>query len=116
MKQLLDKHGIDSGILAETTKYNQSHVDFQTDLLRRNLNVVEYVFENVCYKENSRIPLIEESAKLKIAKQLVQYGKKVVIYDYADIIVEVKKEFGNLFTYHVKEEPVPEPTIKGRTV
>jgi nucleotide sugar dehydrogenase len=116
MKQLLDKHGIDSGILAETTKYNQSHVDFQTDLLRRNLNVVEYVFENVCYKENSRIPLIEESAKLKIAKQLVQYGKKVVIYDYADIIVEVKKEFGNLFTYRVKEEPEPEPAIKGRTV
>jgi UDP-glucose 6-dehydrogenase len=116
MKKLLDKHDIDSGILAATTQSNESHVDFQTDMLCKNRNVAEYEFENVCYKENSRIPLIEESAKLKIAKQLVQYGKKVVIYDYADIIVEVKKEFGNLFTYRVKEEPEPEPAIKGRTV
>jgi hypothetical protein len=53
----------------------------------------------VCYKENSQIPIIEESAKLKIAKKLAVRGKKIIICDTDEIITEVKKEYGNLFTY-----------------
>ena len=59
--------------------------------------------ENVCYKENSTIPLIEESAKLKIAKKLVENGKKVIIADTADIIMEVRKEYGCIFDYEIVE-------------
>ena len=62
-------------------------------------NKDEYVIENVCYKEDSKIPIIEESAKLQIAKKLVENGKKVTIKDEIQLINEVKKEYGNLFSY-----------------
>jgi hypothetical protein len=56
----------------------------------------------VCYKEDSTIPIIEESAKLKIAEQLVKTHKKqIIIKDTANIIAEVKKEYGTLFDYEV---------------
>ena len=108
MEQLLRQNGIDSGILTATTGYNQSHIQFQANqLFKQNLN--EYVFENVCYKENSRIPLIEESAKLKIAKELARYDNTIFIYDYEDIINEVKKEYGNMFQYRIKTDNIFEP-------
>ena len=55
------------------------------------------------YKENSKIPIIEESAKLKIAYNLVKAGKKVIIKDEIQLINEVKKEHGNLFYYIIKQ-------------
>ncbi len=103
LKQLMDQNNIMSDLLTATTRYNQEHVEFQAkQLIEQNLD--EYVLENVCYKENSRIPLIEESAKLKIAKQLVKSGKKVIIYDYKDVIGEVIKEYGNIFEYKIKSD------------
>ena len=60
-----------------------------------------YTIENICYKENSKIPIIEESAKLKIAKRLVEAGKVVTIKDEKHMIDEVKKEYGNLFKYKI---------------
>jgi hypothetical protein len=57
-----------------------------------------FKFKNVCYKPESKIPIIEESAKLKIAEILVRtYNKKVIIEDIPELIREVKKEYGNLF-------------------
>jgi nucleotide sugar dehydrogenase len=98
MKQLLDQNYIHSRLLESTTLSNLDHVEFQTQqMLYSNLD--EYVIENVCYKENSIVPIIEESAKLKIAKNLHNYGKKVIIKDTPEIILEVKKEFGNIFSY-----------------
>jgi len=113
LKMLMDQNRIDSSLLRATTLYNETHVNFQAEQLMK-MNNDEYVIENVCYKENSTIPLIEESAKLKIAEKLVKYGKKVVIRDTALIIQEVKKEYGNMFGYQTKEEAslpaaVPEP-------
>ena len=51
------------------------------------------------YKENSKIPIIEESAKLKIAANIARMGKKVIINDEVQLIDECKKEYGNLFCY-----------------
>ena len=68
-------------------------------LLKQNKD--SYVFTNVCYKEGSKIPIIEESAKLKIAEYLANKNKKVSIKDIDDIIIEVKKEYGNLFSYEI---------------
>jgi hypothetical protein len=46
------------------------------------------------------IPIIEESAKLKIAEILAKdYGRRVIIKDVAALISEVKKEYGNIFEY-----------------
>jgi len=103
LKQLMEQNNIVSDILTATTKYNNIHIDFQANQLI-DMNLEHYVFENVCYKENSRIPLIEESAKLKIATKLVKANKKVIIKDYELIINEVKKEYGNIFVYEIKNE------------
>ena len=62
-----------------------------------------FTFMDVCYKEGSKIPIIEESARLKIAERLVkQYNTKITIRDVESIISEVKKEYGNLFTYEIE--------------
>jgi nucleotide sugar dehydrogenase len=100
LKQVMDQNEIFSGLLENTTLSNEWHIEYQTYQLLKNEQDV-YVFENVCYKENSKIPIIEESAKLKIAKNLSKLGKTVIIRDVQDIIIEVKKEYGNLFNYEI---------------
>jgi UDPglucose 6-dehydrogenase len=101
LKQFVDKTNINSDILIATTKMNNEHVLFQAkQLLDKNLD--EYTIENICYKEDSKIPIIEESAKLKIAHVLALNGKKVIIKDELQLINEVKKEYGNIFTYIVQ--------------
>jgi hypothetical protein len=119
LKQLMDQNGIQSNLLQATTEYNNQHFLFQTEqLLSENKTISEnmeklltcqvldnstFIFSNVCYKEKSKIPIIEESAKLKIAERLVKhYNKSVTIKDVEPIINEVKKEFGSLFTYQIE--------------
>jgi UDP-glucose 6-dehydrogenase len=98
LSQLLSQNNINSDILDGTTVYNDFHIDFQVrELLKENKD--EFIIENVCYKDSSKIPIIEESAKLKIAKKLRMLGKNVIIKDTHEIIEEVKKEYGNLFDY-----------------
>lgn len=94
----VDQNNINNELLLSTTKYNELHSKFLTQKLLDE-NKEEYIIENICYKEDSKIPIIEESAKLKIAKQLVENGKKVIIKDEVQLINEVKKEYGNLFNY-----------------
>jgi nucleotide sugar dehydrogenase len=120
LKQLMDQHGIPSQILQSTTEYNQEHNRrYAEQLVGSNQKLKDYVkaqldckeiyndsglcgfsFTDVCYKPNVHIPIIEESAKLKIAEILVKdYGRRVIIKDVAALISEVKKEYGNLFEY-----------------
>lgn len=94
----VDQNNINNELLLSTSKYNKLHSDFLTQKLLHE-NKEEYLIKNVCYKEDSKIPIIEESAKLQIAKKLVQHGKKITIQDEIQIINEVKKEYGNLFNY-----------------
>ena len=101
LKQIIDSVNINSDLLVATTKYNEEHSIFQTNQLLEE-GKDEYVIEDICYKEGSKIPIIEESAKLKIAKNLVKAGKKVIIKDDSHMIDEVIKEYGNLFEYELK--------------
>ena len=100
LKLIMDQNNIFSDILLSTTMSNEWHCDYQTKQLLKE-DKQEYIFENVCYKDNSKIPIIEESAKLKIAKKLADMGKDIIIRDVEDIILEVKKEYGNLFKYEI---------------
>lgn len=120
LKQLIDQHNIPSDILEATTKYNNHHnlqfadniMSFNKILKQNTLQSISatehhdldkdtyFKISNVCYKANSTIPIIEESAKLKIAEILVKkYKKHVLIEDTPTILQEVKKEYGTLFTY-----------------
>jgi len=101
LKQVIDSVNINSDLLDATTKYNEEHSLFQTNQLLKE-GKEAYVIEDICYKEGSKIPIIEESAKLKIAKNLVKAGKKVIIKDESHMIDEVIKEYGNLFEYELK--------------
>jgi nucleotide sugar dehydrogenase len=99
LKQLMDQHNIPSNILKATTEYNETHIEFQAQQILEENQDQTIVIENVCYKENSKIPIIEESAKLKIAVYLKKAGRRIIIKDTDEIIREVKKEYGNLFEY-----------------
>ncbi len=61
--------------------------------------ILQIVFENVAYKENCPVPIIENSQKLEVAKMVAQCGKKVVIRDRPAIVDEVRKLYGSLFAY-----------------
>jgi nucleotide sugar dehydrogenase len=100
LRQIMDQNNICSELLVSTTSSNEWHIEFQVNQMLCE-NKDSYTFENVCYKENSKIPIIEESAKLKIAKKLTTFGKQVTIKDTEDIILEVKKEYGVLFDYDI---------------
>lgn len=102
MKQLLDNYDICSNILNSISEYNHLHTLYQVQTLLKE-NKDEYVIENVCYKKNSKIPIIEESANMKKALLLLKKNKTVVIKDNLHIINEVKKEYGSLFRYIISE-------------
>ena len=110
LKQCLDKENIMSDLLEATTKYNCWHTQFQADQLMQNTETESFTFENVCYKEGSKIPLIEESAKLKIAEILAKRHFHVVIRDTPELVQEVKKEYGILFDYETVPPPPSTPS------
>lgn len=83
------------------TEYNEKDIKLRVKFLL-DQNLEEYVIRDVCFKENSKVQIIEESAKLKIAKCLYEAGKKVIIEDEIQLINEIKKEFGNIFFYREK--------------
>lgn len=102
LQVFVEQNGIHSGILNATSIYNDEHVKFQADQWMHAASPETSVeVSDVCYKPGSKIPIIEESARLKIAKCLVQSGCKVKIKDEIQIINEVKKAFGNMFDYEI---------------
>ena len=97
----IDKMNINSSMTSSTHESNEFHAIHQAkELLSQNKDI--YVIEDICYKANSVVPIIEESAKLKIAEYIAKNGKKVIIKDVHHMILEVKKEYGNLFSYEEK--------------
>lgn len=90
--------GIDSCISDSTDKFNTLHAKYMADILVKKHEEI-YVFEDVAYKPKCPVDIIEESHPLKVAKELVNLNKKVVIKDRESIIDCVKKEYGNSFKY-----------------
>jgi len=95
--------GIENILFNATDRCNKKHTQYQLET-RMAENKNEYTFTGVAYKQDTKVPIIEESQKLRIAVGLAQAGKKVTVRDYADIITEVKKEYGGLFTYEIVPE------------
>jgi nucleotide sugar dehydrogenase len=95
--------GVDALLFKATDAYNKYHTQLQlAEKLKEKQD--SYTFKGVAYKPNTKVPIIEESQRLAIAVGLAKAGRKVTILDYKDIITEVKKEFGGLFTYEVIPE------------
>lgn len=90
--------GIEPIIPQATDTSNKLHAQFMIEQLLME-NRQEYIFENVTYKENCTVPIIEESQKLVIAEALARQGKNVVIIDVPAVIEQVQKTYGNIFEY-----------------
>ena len=92
--------GIEPVVFRTTDIANRMHAEYMaTQLLNQKLD--SYVFEDVCYKSNCAVPIIDESQKLAVAKILAEKGLKVMIKDNQNVVLQVKKQFGDLFTYSV---------------
>ena len=102
LKLCMDKEEIMSDLLKATTDYNNWHTKFQAKQIMQEADNETIIIKDICYKEGSKIPIIEESAKLKIAYELAKANFHVVIRDTPELIQEVKKEYGNLFDYEIK--------------
>ena len=105
LSQCVEEANLPTDLLKATTQYNDFHIDFQAEQLLEYAQLQganKITIERVCYKEDSKIPIIEESAKLKIAHKLSKYIN-IEIKDTKELIQEVKKEYGNLFQYTVCE-------------
>jgi UDPglucose 6-dehydrogenase len=94
----IESVGIEPLIPKATDKSNKLHTNFQVQQLLKKDDEI-YIIDGVCYKENSKVPIIEESQKLEIGKQLSKCGKKILVNDEEQLLNLVKMEYGNIFTY-----------------
>ncbi|MBS0625108.1 MAG: UDP-glucose/GDP-mannose dehydrogenase family protein [Verrucomicrobia bacterium] len=93
--------GIEPLLFRATDEVNAMHTAYQAKkLIEQNLD--KYVFEDVCYKPNCPVPIIEHSQKLAIAKTLADQGKEVTILDSENVISKVRQEYKNIFNYASK--------------
>jgi len=91
--------GIEPTIFRATDIANAQHADF---MAQKFCQTGECTFEDVCYKPNCPVPIIEESQKLVVAKKMAERGVKVTIVDRENIIALVQKEYGDIFNYVIK--------------
>jgi len=96
--------GVDALLFKATDEYNKLHTQLQLAAKLADTETKSYVFTGVAYKPNTKVPIIEESQRLKIAQGLAEAGRDVTVRDYADIIKEVKKAHGSLFKYEIIPE------------
>jgi len=90
--------GISPLIFEATDQANNRHTIYMAEkLLEKNQD--EYLFEDVCFKPNCPVPIIEASQKLEIARILAKAGKRVIIKDSRDVILQVKEKYSDLFEY-----------------
>lgn len=92
----------DPSFFRSTDQTNESHANYMAKkLLQQNLN--EYVFEDVSFKPNCAVPIIENSQKLVVAKIIAEHGKTVTIIDNEEVLQKVQREYQNLFNYLPKK-------------
>lgn len=100
LSQTMKESGIFPALPMGTHQSNQEHIQFQANQLLKE-DKKEYTFTDICYKPESKIPIIEHSAKLKIAEILAKNGRKVIIKDEPQLINLAKKEYDDIFEYQI---------------
>ena len=97
--------GIEPLIPVATDDYNDVHHRLMVQAIEQTQRLVdeEIVFSDVTYKPNCAVPIIVSSPKLEVARELARKGRRVKIVDRYEVILEVMKEYGNLFAYETRE-------------
>ena len=98
-------------LIDATHQFNEYHSDLQFRQMKRKYSDFQITFTDVTYKNNCKVPIIEESPKLKIAEKMALSGKRVIIKDRPSIIQKVKMEYGNLFEYQILDNNTKIHTI-----
>lgn len=89
---------VSASLFRATDEANQFHAKFMAKSMTKQM-LEQYVFEDVCYKSNCPVPIIEESQKLQVAKLIAVSGKPVLIKDRAEVLRLVQAAYGDLFNY-----------------
>jgi len=92
--------GVQPTVPQSTDQYNEFHHDLMAESMMKE-SEEPYVFEDVGYKPNIKVPMIDDSPKLAVAARIASQGKKVIIRDVVDMVTAVMKEYGSVFTYEV---------------
>tara|TARA_B100000315_G_C14199112_1_gene416842 strand:- start:46 stop:600 length:555 start_codon:yes stop_codon:yes gene_type:complete len=111
LSQYINSVGINSVLIDATHQFNEYHSDLQFRQMKRKYSDFQITFTDVTYKNNCKVPIIEESPKLKIAEKMALSGKRVIIKDRPSIIQKVKMEYGNLFEYQILDNNTKIHTI-----
>jgi nucleotide sugar dehydrogenase len=100
-----EKLGVTPKIPRSTDEYNDFHHDAMAEqMVREGVAREAHVFESVGYKDNIKVPMIDNSPKLAVASRIAAKGLKVIVRDRIDTITAVMKEYGSLFTYEIIDE------------
>jgi len=92
------KVGVQPLIPKATDDYNDIHHEIMTSNMLED-GTSHFEFEDVTYKPKCAVPMIDKSPKLEVACSLARAGKTVKIRDRHCVIMEVMKEYGDLFLY-----------------
>ena len=81
---------------------NSKHLDFQVqDYMNKNDKNKEVQLDGVTYKKG--VTSIEESQQLIYAVRLAENGYSVTINETKPVVEEIKKTYGNLFKYTIRQ-------------
>lgn len=94
--------GMDPIIFRTTDNANKAHAQFMAQMMM-DQHLDEYVFEDVCFKPGSPVPIIEESQKLEVARIIAEAGNRVLIRDRKLVLQMVQSVFGDLFEYETMD-------------
>lgn len=85
-----------------TDESNHLHLFYQVEAFKQTHHIHEtIVFDTVTYKPEST--LLIESQQLKFAVAIAREGYNVIVKERSSVIEEIKKEYGDLFTYEEKD-------------
>jgi len=94
--------GVEALVSVASDESNKKHLQNQIQqYISKNPKDKELVFDYITYKPEST--LLVESQQLEYAVGLAREGYKVRIRERKEVIEELKKDYGNLFTYEERE-------------
>lgn len=93
--------GINAAISTASDESNKLHLQYQVQNFVKSNTKKEIVFDYVTYKPEST--MLVESQQLLFAVQLAKKGYSLLIKERQEVVEEVKKKYGELFSYEVRQ-------------
>jgi UDPglucose 6-dehydrogenase len=93
-----EQQGYELLLSAATDEINKRHLHFQAEQYMKKYAVGECIhFYGVTYKPGTII--LEESQPLALAAKMANAGRKIIIHEREEVILQLRAEFGERFEY-----------------